>query len=265
MPQFLQKMSSENCFQKFSSFGMLHSAKIEKWPAIAEINKPRTAKVGAISKAQNSKRGPPGFVKLQLVAKYKKIEGEPFRNLKKFPKKAFSTSFLKCHSAEKCKRGDPLGFFNIHCVAKCWKKWRDPLVQSKKFQKSRIVPKKSGAMGGSLVWFRSSGRLFCFFFSFWTRFWGSSCWDSKLLRFDVEQMNKKVDLTRLKKLPTEPIHEPQIYVVVEQFGAGNISLLSGRLVENFPLSHSYNFLRLTKNDLRNCEIIMNAWSQFTID
>ena len=36
-------------------------------------NKPRTAKVGAISKAQNCKRGDSlGFVKLQLVAKYEK-------------------------------------------------------------------------------------------------------------------------------------------------------------------------------------------------
>ena len=38
-------------------------------------NKPRTAKVGAISKAQNCKRGDSlGFVKLQLVAKYEKNE-----------------------------------------------------------------------------------------------------------------------------------------------------------------------------------------------
>ena len=37
------------------------------------VNKPRTAKVGAISKAQNCKRGDSlGFVKLQLVAKYEK-------------------------------------------------------------------------------------------------------------------------------------------------------------------------------------------------
>ena len=36
-------------------------------------NKPRTAKVGAISKAQNCKRGDPaGFAKLQLVAKNEK-------------------------------------------------------------------------------------------------------------------------------------------------------------------------------------------------
>ena len=40
-------------------------------------NKPGTAHVGAISKAQNYKTGDPlGFVKLQLVAKYGKIEGE---------------------------------------------------------------------------------------------------------------------------------------------------------------------------------------------
>ena len=63
---------------------------------------------------------PSGFVKLQLVAKYeKKIEGEPFGDLKKFPKKIFNEIFEQCHSAEKCKREDPLGFFDIHCVAKC--------------------------------------------------------------------------------------------------------------------------------------------------
>ena len=39
-----------------------------------------------------------------------------------------------------------------------------------KVSKSLIVPKKSGTMGGSLVCFRGSGRLFCFFFSFSFRF-----------------------------------------------------------------------------------------------
>ena len=48
-------------------------------------NKPRTAKVGAISKAQNLKAG---FVKLQLVAKnLKKLKGGSFGDMKKFPKK----------------------------------------------------------------------------------------------------------------------------------------------------------------------------------
>ena len=47
------------------------------------------AKVGAISKAQNCKRGGPlGFVKLQLVAKYdKKLKGDPWEILKNSRKK----------------------------------------------------------------------------------------------------------------------------------------------------------------------------------
>ena len=40
-------------------------------------------------------------------------------------------------------KGDPLGVFDIHCVPKFRNKRRgDPLVESKKFKKSRIVPKK---------------------------------------------------------------------------------------------------------------------------
>ena len=38
--------------------------------------------------------------------------------MKKFPKKFYNEIFEQCHSAEKCKRGDPLRFFDIHCVAK---------------------------------------------------------------------------------------------------------------------------------------------------
>ena len=54
------------------------------------LNKPRTAKVGAISKAQNLKGGPSGFVKLQLFAKnFKNLKGGPFGDMKKFPKKIF--------------------------------------------------------------------------------------------------------------------------------------------------------------------------------
>ena len=51
---------------------------------------PGTAKVGAISKAQNCKRGDPlGFVKVQLLEKYeKKIEGGPLGDFKKFPRNA---------------------------------------------------------------------------------------------------------------------------------------------------------------------------------
>ena len=49
----------------------------------------------------------------------KKIEGgHPFRDFKKIEKKSINENFKKCHSAEECKRGDPLGFFNMHSVAK---------------------------------------------------------------------------------------------------------------------------------------------------
>ena len=76
----------------------------------------------------------------------------------------------------------------------------DPLVQSKKFQKKSHSAEKKWGYEGILSVIRGSGRLFCFFFSFWTRFWGLSCWGSKLLRFDVvEQMNKKADLSCLNK------------------------------------------------------------------
>ena len=52
------------------------------------MNKPGTAEVGAISKAQNCKRGDAlGFVKLQSVAKYKKIKGDPWEILKIFRRK----------------------------------------------------------------------------------------------------------------------------------------------------------------------------------
>ena len=50
-------------------------------------------------------------------------------------------------------------FSNIHSVAKYQKQLgRDPLVQSKNFQKSLIVPKSLKHQ----VCFRGSGRRFCF-------------------------------------------------------------------------------------------------------
>ena len=47
------------------------------------------------------------------------------------------------HSAEKCKRRDPLGFINIYSVAKYQK-------TQKIFEKSRTMPKKN-RKGGPLV------------------------------------------------------------------------------------------------------------------
>ena len=131
---------------------------------------------------------------LYLRLKIVKGGGEPFGNLKKFPKKDLWT-VSQCRKMER----KPLGFFDIHCVGKCRNKWRGgPLVQSKKSQ----YRKKSGALGGSLVCFRGSERLFCFFFSFWTRFWGSSCWGSKLLRFDDVEQKSGPYASKRKKLPT---------------------------------------------------------------
>ena len=46
------------------------------------------------------------------------------------------------HSAEKCKRGDPLGFINVYSVAKYQKTRKGDSETFKKFQKSRTVPKK---------------------------------------------------------------------------------------------------------------------------
>ena len=85
------------------------------------INKPRTAKVGAISKAQSLKGGPFGLCETPAGCKKfeKKIEGGTLWRHEKISQKNFLMRFLnKCHSAEKCKRGDPLRFFDIHCVAK---------------------------------------------------------------------------------------------------------------------------------------------------
>ena len=117
------------------------------------INKPGTAKVGAISKAQNCKRVDTlGFVKRQLV----KGVWEIFEN----------EIFEQCHSAEICKRG-ALGFFDIHCVAKYRTKRRGTLWWNpKNFKKRRIVPKKirvKNNKGVGILCFRGSvRRCFCF-------------------------------------------------------------------------------------------------------
>ena len=125
-----------------------------------------------------------GFVKLQLIAKYEIFE--------------------QCHSAKKCKR-DLLGFFHIHCVAKYRNKRRgDPSVESKKVQKKLHSAEKirvNNTKGGILC-FRGSGRR-CFCFG------RGSCVSSvfwmSVVQIDDEQneqMNKQVDRTHLKKLPT---------------------------------------------------------------
>ena len=63
-------------------------------------------------------------------------------------KKFFNEIFEQCNSAEKCKRGDPLQFFDIHCVAKYRNKSRGTLwCNPKSFTKSHSAEKKWGYVG----------------------------------------------------------------------------------------------------------------------
>ena len=80
-------------------------------------------------------------MKLQLVAKYEKVEGGPLRDFKTFRENEI---FEQYHSAEKRKKGDPLGYFDIHCVAKYRIKRRgDPSVESKTLQKKSHCAEKN--------------------------------------------------------------------------------------------------------------------------
>ena len=66
-------LTTTPCSSKTGKTGSSHTVCYRKSLSPQVLNKPRTAKVGAISKAQNCKRGDSlGFVKLQLVAKYEK-------------------------------------------------------------------------------------------------------------------------------------------------------------------------------------------------
>ena len=107
--------------------------------------------------------------------------------------------FEQCHSAEKYKRGTLWDF--LTSIANYRKNWRGTLwCNPKNFKKSRIVPKKSGANVGSLVCFRGSGRVLFFLFALDALLRFRLLWTSVVQV--VEQMNKKVDLARLKQLPT---------------------------------------------------------------
>ena len=89
-------------------------------------NKPRTAKVGAISKAQNCKMG------------------GPF-DFKKVPKNFFeNVIFEQCHSAEKCKRGALWDFLTSIVLQNIETNEGGTLWCNPKNFKSRIVPKKVG-------------------------------------------------------------------------------------------------------------------------
>ena len=130
----------------------------------------------------------------------KKIEGRPFGDLKKFPRNILKMRFLNSVTVPKNVEGGPFAIFwhPLCCVAKCRNKWRgDPLMQSKNFPKNAYCWKKWGYGGilSVISRFWTSVLFFLFVLDALLRF--------ELLRFEVvEQMNKKVDLTRQKKLPT---------------------------------------------------------------
>ena len=92
--------------------------------------------------------------------------------------------------------GDPLGFFDIHCVAKYRNKRRgDPLVESKKVQKKSHSAEKIRVKNTKgVLCFRGSGRR-CFCFGRGSGV-SSMFWTSVVRVDDVEQMNKKVDRSR---------------------------------------------------------------------
>ena len=83
----------------------------------------------------------------------KKNEGEPFGDLKKFPKKIFKMRFLNSVTVPKNVKGGTLWDFLTSIVLQNVEKYEGGTLwcNPKSFKKSRIVPKKSGAMGGSLV------------------------------------------------------------------------------------------------------------------
>ena len=62
-----------------------------------------------------------GLLKIQYDAKYQKIEGGPFGDIKKFSKKR----------KKNLRRGDPLGFLKLQFAAK----YREPFGDKKNFQK----------------------------------------------------------------------------------------------------------------------------------
>ena len=75
----------------------------------------------------------------------KKIEEGPFGNFKKFPKNFLKkVIFEQFHSGKKCKRGDPLGFFDIHCVAKYREIKGGPFGAIQKISKVAQCRKKVG-------------------------------------------------------------------------------------------------------------------------
>ena len=101
------KIHSTSCSQPWKKCKILKPFQQEK----LETDSSCLAPEQLLTSRERPKSAP--YLRLKIV------EGGPF-DFKKFPKKNFfgNVIFEQCRSAEKCKRRDPLGFFDIHCVAK---------------------------------------------------------------------------------------------------------------------------------------------------
>ena len=101
------------------------------------------------------------------------------------------------NSAEKCKRGDPLGFFNIHCVENIGTSvgealWWNPKKNQKKSHSAEKNPSEKHQRVDPMF-----SRFWTSMFLLWTGSGVSSMlWTSVVQVDDVEQRNKKVDRSR---------------------------------------------------------------------
>ena len=147
-----------------------------------------------------------------------RLKSAPYLRLKKrktfFWKKfeIFETifSFKKSHSAEKCKRGDPSGFINIHSVAKYQKKIRKKVAQCRK--KSKGGPLGTSGFVGFLekvkneratLWTRfalAGHGLRWFGFRIVSKKWTGQCEDCSLKK--TRERLKSAPYLRLKKRKT---------------------------------------------------------------
>ena len=119
---------------------MVHQCKPQKSILPPKNNKPRTAQVGAISKAQKDSKTKTTF----------STTGDNKSSQKFFFRNFFEVSG-KSHSAEKCKRGDALGFFEHPFCCKISKIYgrnnekkigKKSVSQCRKKKESLIVSKK---------------------------------------------------------------------------------------------------------------------------
>ena len=85
-----------------------------------------------------------GFLKVSLLQNVKKLKGDHFETIKKFSEKTKNENYEKDHSAEKFKRGDPLGFLKLQFAAKYYKKLKGgPFGDKKHFKKVAQCRKNS--------------------------------------------------------------------------------------------------------------------------